>query len=103
MTIIYDKVSDIAQNAMAKDGSMGIRVVEDDFCRVLINKIKHPLISTSANISGEKSPSFFKEISEEILLGADYVVNFRREDTTKKNASTIIKLTNDAKITIIRK
>lgn len=103
MTIIYDKVSGIAENAMAQDGSMGIRVVNDDFCRVLINKIKRPLISTSANISGVASPSFYKEISQEILCGADYVVDWRRDETAKKTASTIIKLTNDAKITIIRK
>lgn len=103
VTIIYDHPIGIAKNALAEDGSLGIRVTGDPFCRRLLELIKRPLISTSANVSGQPSPACFAEIDPEILSGTDYVVDFRRKDTRKAQASTILKLTDDCRITVIRK
>jgi L-threonylcarbamoyladenylate synthase len=76
-------------------------VTKDDFCTKLLKKLRRPIVSTSANISGAKTPRSFKEISPEILEGVDYIVNLHR---TKKTAapSAIIKLTKDGKVTVIR-
>ncbi|HPF11671.1 MAG TPA: L-threonylcarbamoyladenylate synthase [Flavobacteriaceae bacterium] len=100
-TIIYDQPIRVAENLVAEDQSLAIRVTRDDFCKKLIQKLKRPLVSTSANISGESTPSTFKEISPAILEGVDYVVNLHR---TKKNTqpSAIIKLTNDGQVQVIR-
>lgn len=103
MTIIYDRPSGIAANALAPDGSLGVRIVNDEFCRRLIERIKTPLVSTSANISGEASPACFSDIKEVILHSADYVVDYRRTDNRKSAASTVIKLTSDNRVTVIRK
>lgn len=100
-TVIYDDPIRVAENLIAEDNSLAIRVVQDDFCKTLIRKLKRPLVSTSANISGEKTPSNFKEISPVILDAVDYVVNLHRN---KKSAqpSSIIKLKNDGTVTVIR-
>ncbi len=103
VTIIYDHPIGVAKNALAEDGSLGIRVTSDPFCRRLLELMKRPLISTSANVSGQSSPACFDEIDPEILSGVDYVVDYRRNDTRKAQASTIIKLTDDCRVTIIRK
>lgn len=103
VTIIYDHPVGVAANALAEDGSLGIRVTSDEFCRQLIRKIRRPLISTSANVSGEPSPASFADISGEILSGADYVVKYRQDDRSSAQASTIIKLTDDCRVTVIRK
>ncbi|NND63743.1 MAG: threonylcarbamoyl-AMP synthase [Flavobacteriaceae bacterium] len=100
-TIIYDDPIRIAENLIAEDNSLAIRVVQDDFCKKLIRKFRRPIVSTSANISGAKTPNSFKEIAPEILEGVDYVVNLHRN---KKGAkpSAIIKLKNDGKVQVIR-
>ncbi|MBQ1275790.1 MAG: threonylcarbamoyl-AMP synthase [Flavobacteriales bacterium] len=103
MTIVYDCVKGVSPVALADDGSMGVRVVGDDFCKALINKIKRPLISTSANISSHPSPACYDDIESEIINGVDYVVDYRRGERTSDISSTIIKLTNDCRITVIRK
>ncbi len=103
VTIIYDHPIGVAKNALAEDGSLGIRVTSDEFCRRLLEKMRRPLISTSANVSGQPSPACFAEIDPEVLSGADYAVDYRRGDTRKAQASTIIKLTDDCRVTIIRK
>lgn len=101
-TIIYDNPSGIAPNALAEDGSMGIRITKDDFCRRLIERLKTPLISTSANVSGEASPADFAAVSPRIREAVDYVVNWRQQERNNPPASTLIKLTNDSRIKIIR-
>ncbi|WP_239524961.1 L-threonylcarbamoyladenylate synthase [Leptobacterium flavescens] len=101
-TIIYDKPLNVAPNLVAEDDSLAIRVASDEFCQKLIRKFKRPIVSTSANISGEPTPSHFKEISSEILKGVDYVVNLHR-DKKNSNPSSIIKLTNDGVVKVIRK
>lgn len=100
-TIIYDKPRGVAKNLIASDNTLAIRIVSDKFCQYLINKLKKPIVSTSANISGSPAPKSFNEISEDILKGVDYVVNLNRD---KKNGlpSSIIKLANDGTVKVIR-
>lgn len=100
-TIIYDRPKGIALNAIGQDNTMAIRVASDKFCQYLTNKFKKPIISTSANISGVPTPKSFNQISKAILKGVDYVVNLQHD---KKNdtPSTIIKLTNDCQVKVIR-
>jgi len=101
-TIIYDDPIRVAENLIAEDNSLAIRVVQDDFCKKLIRKFRRPIVSTSANISGAKTPTEFKEISPEIIAGVDYVVNINRSKKSEK-PSAIIKLKNDGSVTVIRK
>jgi L-threonylcarbamoyladenylate synthase len=100
-TIIYEDPIRISESLIAQDNSLGIRIVEDDFCKKLIQKFKRPIVSTSANISGEKSPTNFQEISKEILEGVDYVVNLHHDKKSGK-PSTIIKIKNDGTVKVIR-
>ena len=101
MTIVYDSPKSVAKNLVADDNTLGIRVATDQFCQYLINKFKQPIVSTSANVSGQPTPKSFSEISDVILKGVDYVVNLNRE-TTSSSASTIIKLSNDGTVKVIR-
>ena len=101
-TLVLDKPRNVAPNLIAPDQTLGIRVVKEPFCFKLMEKMKKPLVSTSANISGQPTPKSFKEISPEIIKGVDYVVNLHREKIAGK-PSTIIKLTNDSQVKVIRK
>lgn len=101
-TIIYDRPLRVAENIIADDNTLAIRVVRDGFCNQLLKKYKRPIVSTSANISHQPSPKSFKEIEQDILKGVDYVVNLQRNKINGK-ASSIIKLTGDGAVTIIRK
>ena len=101
-TLVLDKPRNVAPNLIAPDQTLGIRIVKEPFCFKLIEKMKKPLVSTSANISGQPTPKSFKEISPEIIKGVDYVVNLHREKIAGK-PSTIIKLTNDSQVKVIRK
>ena len=101
-TLILDNARNVAPNLISADKSLGIRVVNDPFCFKLLERMKKPLVSTSANISGQPSPKSFKEISPEIIKGVDYVVNLHHEKIAG-NPSTIIKLTNDLQVKVIRK
>lgn len=100
-TIIYDKPIRVAENLLAEDESLAIRVSKHNFSKALIRKYKRPIVSTSANISGQPSPNSFQEIDPAILEGVDYVVNLEHN---KKNGppSAIIKLKNDGTVQIIR-
>lgn len=102
LTIIYDKVKGISEIAIAEDGTSGIRLTNDLFCKQLIQRFGNPIISTSANQSGEPTPMIFSEIDKHILKGVDFVVNFRQNEHNKKTASNIIKLQNNGVIKIIR-
>lgn len=101
ITIIYDRPKGVAKNLIAEDNSLGIRVASDKFCQYLIQRFKKPIVSTSANISGQPTPRNFKEISHEIIKGVDYVVNLER-DKEKSTPSSIIKLSNDGTVKVIR-
>ena len=100
-TIIYDNPKGIAKNLVADDNSLAIRVASDKFCRNLIKRFKKPIVSTSANIAGRKTPATFSEIEEDILKGVDYVVNLNRDNKTSAS-SAIIKLGNDGVVRVIR-
>ncbi|WP_423129915.1 L-threonylcarbamoyladenylate synthase [Gaoshiqia sp. Z1-71] len=102
MTIIYPGAKNLAKNLIAEDGTVGIRITSEEFTRELIRRFKKPIVSTSANISGEKSPSFFAEISDEIKAAVDYVVNYRQEETVPAKPSSIIKLGLGGEIVILR-
>lgn len=101
-TLILDNPRNVAPNIIAEDQTLGIRLVKDPFCYKLMERMKRPLVSTSANISGQPTPKSFKEIAPEIIKGVDYVVNLHREKICDK-PSTIIKLTSDSQVKIIRK
>lgn len=101
-TVIYDKPIRIAENLVAEDDTLGIRVVRNKFCNELIRKMRRPLVSTSANISGQPTPESFDQISPQILKEVDYVVNLQRSKKSSK-PSSIIKLSNDGQVKVIRK
>lgn len=101
LTIIYEKSKSLSENVSKKDSSIGIRITNEAFSKRLIEQFKRPIISTSANISGEASPSCFSEISDEVRQAVDYVVEFRQEDE-KATPSSIIMLGNDSSVKVIR-
>jgi L-threonylcarbamoyladenylate synthase len=101
-TLILDKPRNIAPNLIATDNTLGIRIVKEPFCFKLMEKMRKPLVSTSANISGQPTPIAFAAISPEIIKGVDYVVNLHRGKIAC-NPSTIIKLTSDSQVKVIRK
>ncbi len=100
-TIIYQNPKNVAKNLIGKDNTLAIRIVKEGFCHELIKQLKHPLVSTSANISGHSTPKTFEEIQHDILKGVDYVVNLHR-DKKSANPSSIFKIENDGIIKIIR-
>ena len=100
-TIIYDRPLHVAENLIARDNTLAIRVIREGFCNSLLRKFKKPIVSTSANISDQPTPKSFKEISEEILKGVDYVVNLHDKKKAGK-PSSIIKLSNDGIVKVIR-
>lgn len=102
LTIIYDHPDGVADNLVAEDGSLGIRITSDFFCSKLIERLRKPLVSTSANISGVKTPKCFAEISDDIISGVDYVVNLRKSETDCHKPSAIIKVTDEETIKVIR-
>lgn len=102
MTIIYPHAKNIAPNLLAEDGSVGIRITSELFSKALCEQLRRPIVSTSANISGEPAAKTFAEISPELLEAVDYVCQFRRKDTTIHQPSSIIKIDEKERITIIR-
>lgn len=99
-TIIYQDPKGLASNTIASDHSIAIRIPKHDFCIQLIETFNKPIVSTSANISGDATPTSFSEIHAAILEGADYVVNLEREKITDKS-STILRIVGD-EIEVIR-
>ena len=102
ITIIYDRPKGIARNLLAEDGSAGIRITSELFSQTLCNRLKRPIVSTSANISGKKTPVTFSEIDEDIKKGVDYIVRFRQNDISRHKSSNIIKVSDSGIIKIIR-
>ena len=101
-TLVLDNPRNIAPNLIAPDKTLGMRIIKEPFCFKLLERMKKPLVSTSANISGQPTPKSFKEISPEIIKGVDYVVNLHQDKIGGK-PSTIIKLTNDSQVKVLRK
>ncbi len=102
ITIIYDEAQNLAENLIADDNTIAIRIPNNDFCFQLLRRFNGAIVSTSANISGFQTPKSFKEISQEVLKGVDYVVNLHHEKICSK-PSSIIKLSNDGQVKVIRK
>lgn len=102
LTIIYPGARNLASNLINDDNTIGIRVTEEAFSKKLCEMFRKPVVSTSANISGEKSPALFADISKEIISQVDYVVNYRRDKDQPAKASSIIKLGVKNEIQIIR-
>lgn len=102
MTIIYPAAKNLAPNLLAEDGSVGIRITAERFTQTLIQRFRRPIVSTSANISGEPTAATFAEVSDEIKSAVDYVVGFRQDDLTPARPSSIIKLGVGGEIKIIR-
>lgn len=101
-TAIFKNAKNLPSIIIGKDGSIGMRITKDKFCKKLIQGLKKPLVSTSANISGEAFPKNFLEVSERIKNGVEYIVQHRQNDFSKKAPSSIIKLNEEGKIEIIR-
>ena len=102
LTVIYDNAVGLADNLVAEDGSIGIRITQEAFSSQLCRRFRKPIVSTSANISGTPSPVNFQDISREIIDAVDYVVNFRRDENIKAQPSSVIKLSASGVIKIIR-
>lgn len=102
-TIIYPNAKRLAPNLIAEDGTIGIRITQEEFTKSLLFRFNRPIVSTSANVSGENPPRFYDEISDEIRNAVDYIVNYRRKDHAPASPSSIIKLGMGGEIQIIRK
>ncbi|GAD05366.1 Sua5 YciO YrdC YwlC family protein [Porphyromonas crevioricanis JCM 15906] len=102
LTIIYPAARNIAPELLAEDGSLGIRISKENFSHELCRMLGRPVVSTSANISGEPSPACFAEISQKIKEGVDYIVRYRQDDRSKALPSQIIKLEVDGQVKVIR-
>ncbi|MBI9067705.1 MAG: threonylcarbamoyl-AMP synthase [Salinivirgaceae bacterium] len=103
LTVILEGAKNLAENVInQKDKSIGVRLVNEVFCQRLIQQLKKPIVSTSANISSESSAKTFAEISDEIIKQVDFVVNYRQDDALKCNPSGIIKISKNGEIKVIR-
>ncbi len=102
LTIIYPGSKNLAPNLIGADGSVGIRVTSEEFSRRLCERFRKPLVSTSANVSGEPSPANFSEVSDTIKNGVDYIVKYRQDDEAKASPSNIIKLGAGGLVQVIR-
>jgi L-threonylcarbamoyladenylate synthase len=102
-TVILDNAVNLAPNLIAADGSIAMRITQEPFSKQLCYRFQKPLVSTSANISGEPAAQNFCDISEQLLNAVDYVCWSRRQEHKPHTPSSIIKLTHDGVVTIIRK
>jgi len=100
-TIVYDSPVGLAKNAIGKDNTIAIRIASDEFCKKMIQDFGKPIVSTSANISGQSTPKQFSEINPAILNAVDYIVDLHHDKICEKS-STIIKVTNQNEVTVIR-
>ncbi|KAA6346270.1 Threonylcarbamoyl-AMP synthase [termite gut metagenome] len=102
ITIIYPKARNLAPNLLSEDGSIGMRVTNEEFSRRLCQQFRKAIVSTSANVSGQPPPANFSQISEEIKSQVDYMVTFRQDDRSYPTPSSIVKLGRGGLIKIIR-
>ena len=101
-TIIYENPQLLAKNVIASDNTVAIRLVQDPFCQQMITHFGKPIVSTSANISGELTPLYYQLINPQIIAQCDYVVPYRQDDTQIKNPSRLIRFDTDGEIQILR-
>lgn len=102
VTIVYENPRNLPKEILAEDGSIGIRLVKNDFCKKLISKLNKPLVSTSANLSGQKSPLQFSDISSEIVNSVDFAVKENRDLVSEFSGSSVIKIWSDNRIKVLR-
>ena len=102
VTIVYENPKNLPKELLAEDGSIGIRLVKNDFCKKLNTKLNKPLVSTSANMSGQRSPLKFSDISDEIKNAVDYVVEEFHDKVSEFPGSSVIKIWNNSQIKILR-
>ena len=103
LTIVFDKAKNLPENLVAEDGSIAFRLVKDSFCTQLIERFKKPIVSTSANFSNQETPLSFSDIDQKLIEQADYTVKLKQEIKRYKKPSSVIKLSNDGQIKILRK
>lgn len=101
-TTIFSNAIRLPAVLVNEDGTIAIRIVKEDFCQKLIQQLQRPLVSTSANISGENYPQNFNEVSSEIKTGVDYIVQHRQNDLSKSTPSSIIRLSKENEIEFLR-
>ncbi len=102
LTIIYPEAKNLAKNVLASDGSIAIRIIKHDFCQPLLASFNKPIVSTSANISGDENATTFSQISQEILKKVDYTVGLFQNELNTIKPSTIIKFNNSHEFNVIR-
>lgn len=102
VTLIYDDPQGLPKEILAEDGSIGIRLVKELFLKKIISKLNKPLVSTSANFSGEKSPMKFSEISKEIIESVDFVAVENRDKMSEYSGSSVIRIWKDGRIKVLR-
>lgn len=102
-TVIFDEVFNLAPNLKAEDGSVAIRITREPFSKELCYRFQKPIVSTSANISGEPTAQNYRDISEEIINAVDYVCFSRRQEKDPHTPSSIIKIRQNGEMEIIRK
>ncbi len=100
-TVIYQNINGLSDNLLAEDGTAAIRIVQDNFCKQLIEIFGKAIVSSSANISGTKSPKQFSDITDDIINNADYIVNLRKKER-RENSSSIIKIEKNGSIIKLR-
>jgi len=103
LTLVMPGAKNISPSLISADSSVGIRVAKHPFCQQLIQRLRKPLVSTSANISGKPSPQYFSQIDAEIISGVDYVVDVDQDDMEIKTPSTIMKLAPNGSFEFLRK
>ena len=101
-TVIYEGALGLADNLIGPDGTIAIRIVQKDFCMHLIKRFRKPIVSTSANFSGEEPPKNFAGISAEIKKGVDYIVKYHQQDETESRASMLLRFNKNGEPVILR-
>ena len=102
VTVVYKGAIGLAENLVGKDGSIAIRICHDSFCKHLIKRFRKPIVSTSANMSGQPPAKIFSEINPGLKNSVDHVVKYRQDDHTISSPSSIIKWNKDGTVTILR-
>lgn len=102
LTVIYPEARNLPKNVLAKDQTIAIRIVKNEFCRQLIQKINSPIISTSPNLAGESTPAFFRQISDYIRNSVDYTIKMDQDIIYDIKPSTIIRILHDGEFVVIR-
>jgi L-threonylcarbamoyladenylate synthase len=103
LTIIYPNAINVARNVIAEDGTVAIRIVRDEFCKKMISLFDKPVVSTSANLSGQPAPLVFTGIPPEVKSKVDYIVNYNRNALVRTKPSTIIRILENGEFEVIRK